>query len=50
MLFPLLVKTDTAILEVNIKNHSRDITQFQRSFTVPPYKQTLLRNTYTEES
>ena len=48
----LLVKTDTAIFEVNMTNHSQDITkkQFQQQLVAPPHKQTLLRNTYMEEN
>ena len=48
----LLVKIDAAIFEVNMTNHSQDITkkQFQQQLVVPPHKQTLLRNMYMKEN
>ena len=47
----MLVRIAAATFEVNIANHSQDITKktFQRQITTPPHKQTLLRNTYMEE-
>ena len=46
-LLHLLLKIDAATFEVNMTNHSQDITrkQYQRQVTVPSYEQTLLRNT-----
>ena len=46
LLLSLLVKTDT--FQVKKRNKSQDITkkQFQPQLTVPPHKQTLLRNAY----
>ena len=51
-LLPLLVKIDVATFEVNMTNHSQDIAKkhFQQQLAVPPYNETLLRNTYIEEN
>lgn len=50
-LLTLLVKNDAAIFEVNMTNHSQDITknQFKRQLKVQSRKQTLLCNKYLEE-
>ena len=47
-LLPLLVKIDVATFEVNMTNHSQDIAKKQ--LAVPPYNETLLRNTYIDEN
>ena len=44
-------KSDAATFEVNMTNHSQDITkrQFEQKMTVSPHKKTLLYNMKMEE-
>ena len=48
----ILLFAFSATFEVNMTNHSQDITkkQYQQQLTVPPHKQTLVRNSYMEKN
>ena len=48
----ILLVASSATFRVNMTNNSQDITkkQYQQQLTVPPHKQTLVRNSYMEKN
>ena len=48
----ILLVASSATFRVNMINNSQDITkkQYQQQLTVPPHKQTLVRNSYMEKN
>ena len=48
----ILLVASSATFRANMTNNSQDITkkQYQQQLTVPPHKQTLVRNSYMEKN